>query len=64
MATYYLARSGDAMLRERYLAPAVAGDKIAALAITEPAAGSDLAGLASTAHSQPVTLSSTASNSW
>jgi acyl-CoA dehydrogenase len=53
MATYYIARSGGAMLRQRYLVPAVAGDKIAALAITEPTAGSDLAGLASTVHEQP-----------
>lgn len=31
MATYYIARSGGAMLRQRYLVPAVAGDQIAAL---------------------------------
>jgi acyl-CoA dehydrogenase len=53
MATYYLARSGGAALRQRYLTPAVAGDKIAALAVTEPGAGSDLAGLTSTVHEQP-----------
>ena len=53
MATYYLARSGTAALRQRYLVPAVAGDKIAALAVTEPGAGSDLAGLTSMAHEQP-----------
>ncbi|MGH3868295.1 MAG: acyl-CoA dehydrogenase family protein [Pseudonocardiaceae bacterium] len=53
MATYYIARSGNAALRQRYLIPAVAGDKIAALAVTEPGAGSDLAGLASTAHEEP-----------
>ncbi|HEX5349339.1 MAG TPA: acyl-CoA dehydrogenase family protein [Pseudonocardiaceae bacterium] len=52
MATYYLARSGNAALRQHYLAPAVAGDKIAALAVTEPGAGSDLAGLTSTVHEQ------------
>ncbi len=52
MATYYLARSGGAALCQRYLAPAVAGDKIAALAVTEPVAGSDLASLASTVHKQ------------
>jgi acyl-CoA dehydrogenase len=52
MATYYLARSGNAALRQRYLAPAVAGDKIAALAVTEPGAGSDLAGLTSTVREQ------------
>lgn len=53
MATYYLARSGHAELRRNYLAPAVTGDKIAALAVTEPGAGSDLAGLASTVRVQP-----------
>lgn len=53
MATYYLARSGGAALCQRYLTPAVAGDKIAALAVTEPGAGSDLAGLTSTVHEQP-----------
>ena len=31
--------------KERYLAPAIAGEKIAALAITEPGAGSDVAAL-------------------
>ncbi|GAA3760313.1 acyl-CoA dehydrogenase family protein [Salinactinospora qingdaonensis] len=50
MATYYLARAGSAFLRETYLAPAVAGDSIAALAITEPSAGADMAGIATTAH--------------
>jgi acyl-CoA dehydrogenase len=53
MATYYLGRSGGAALGQRYLAPAVAGDKIAALAVTEPEAGSDLAGLGATAEEQP-----------
>jgi acyl-CoA dehydrogenase len=53
MATYYLGRSGGAVLGQRYLAPAVAGDKIAALAVTEPEAGSDLAGLGATVHEQP-----------
>lgn len=48
MATHYLARSGTPAQHRDYLAPAVAGDKIAALAVTEPGAGSDLAGLAST----------------
>jgi acyl-CoA dehydrogenase len=49
MGTSYLAASGSADLQRRYLAPAVAAEKIAALAITEPQAGSDLAGLAATA---------------
>jgi acyl-CoA dehydrogenase len=35
--------------KERYLRPAIAGQKIAALAITEPDAGSDVAGIKTTA---------------
>ncbi|SRR6266487_1868380 len=53
MATYYLARAGSALLKQRHLAPAIAGDKISALAVTEPGAGSDLAAVASTWHEQP-----------
>ncbi|MFE2305954.1 acyl-CoA dehydrogenase family protein, partial [Streptomyces sp. NPDC059411] len=49
MATSYLATNGSADLRERYLRPAVAGELVAALAITEPQAGSDLSRLAATA---------------
>jgi acyl-CoA dehydrogenase len=35
--------------KQRYLVPAIAGEKIAALAITEPDAGSDVAGIRTTA---------------
>lgn len=49
MGTSYLASNGSADLQQRYLRPAVAADKIAALAITEPQAGSDLSRLAATA---------------
>jgi len=49
MATHYLAWVGSRELRRTYLEPAVRGDSVAALAITEPAAGSDLAGLTTTA---------------
>ncbi|WP_433226984.1 acyl-CoA dehydrogenase family protein [Actinomadura formosensis] len=49
MATHYLARSGGAELQSEYLAPAVRGERIAALAITEPNAGSDLSRLATAA---------------
>jgi acyl-CoA dehydrogenase len=49
MATSYLAASGSPALRERFLGPAVAGERIAALAITEPQAGSDLARLQASA---------------
>lgn len=36
---------GDAALKQRYVAPVLAGEKIAALAITEPSGGSDVARL-------------------
>ncbi|MFF8905490.1 acyl-CoA dehydrogenase family protein [Streptomyces olivaceoviridis] len=52
MGTSYLAADGSAELRERFLRPAVAGELVAALAITEPQAGSDLARLASTAREE------------
>lgn len=45
IATPPIAKFGTADQQERYLRPAIAGEKIAALAITEPDAGSDVAGL-------------------
>lgn len=45
MATPYLARAGGPELCRAYLAPAVRGERVAALAITEPGAGSDLSAL-------------------
>jgi citronellyl-CoA dehydrogenase len=45
MATPALAEFGTDEQRERYLRPAIAGTKIAAIAITEPDAGSDVAGI-------------------
>jgi acyl-CoA dehydrogenase len=45
MATHYLAKTGTEMQQRDYLAPAIAGERIAALAITEEQAGSDLAAL-------------------
>jgi len=45
MATPALARFGSDALKERYLRPAVAGESIAAIAVTEPDAGSDVANL-------------------
>jgi alkylation response protein AidB-like acyl-CoA dehydrogenase len=40
---------GDEEQRQRWLAPGIAGEKIGALGITEPGAGSDVAGIATTA---------------
>ena len=45
MATPSLHRFGSHELKERYLRPAVAGEHVTAIAVTEPDAGSDVAGL-------------------
>lgn len=45
MATPSLARYGSETLRQRFLAPAIAGTAVAAIGVTEPDAGSDVAGL-------------------
>lgn len=50
MATPPVARFGSEEQKRRFLAPAIAGDAIAAIAMTEPDAGSDLAGMRTTAH--------------
>lgn len=49
MASAYLAHAGSAELRARYLRPAIAGQRVGALALTEPGVGTDLARLAMTA---------------
>ena len=45
MATPSLHRFGTHELKQRYLAPALRGEMVAAIAVTEPDAGSDVAGL-------------------
>jgi alkylation response protein AidB-like acyl-CoA dehydrogenase len=45
MATPALARFGSDAQRQRWLRPAIAGEKIGAIAITEPDAGSDVAAI-------------------
>jgi citronellyl-CoA dehydrogenase len=45
MATPSLHRFGTSELKHRYLAPAVRGEMIASVAVTEPDAGSDVAGI-------------------
>lgn len=45
MATPALHRFGSPELKERYLKPALRGDLIASIAVTEPDAGSDVAGI-------------------
>ncbi|MGH8460537.1 MAG: acyl-CoA dehydrogenase family protein [Stenotrophobium sp.] len=45
MATPALSRFGSDYLKENYLKPAVAGDMVACIAVSEPGAGSDVAGI-------------------
>ena len=45
MATPALHRFGSPELKRKYLAPAIAGDMVASIAVTEPDAGSDVAAL-------------------
>jgi citronellyl-CoA dehydrogenase len=49
MATPALARFGSEALCREFLAPAIAGDMVAAIGVSETAAGSDVAGLKTTA---------------
>ncbi len=45
MATPSLHRYGSEELKQRYLVPAISGEAVAAIAVTEPDAGSDVAAL-------------------
>jgi citronellyl-CoA dehydrogenase len=49
MATPALARYGSDELRREFLVPAIAGNSVAAIGVSEPGAGSDVAGLKTTA---------------
>ncbi|MCU0339483.1 MAG: acyl-CoA dehydrogenase family protein [Spirosomaceae bacterium] len=49
MAINHIAKAGSPALKEKYLVPAIAGQKVAALGITEPDTGSDVAAIRTTA---------------
>jgi len=49
MATPALARFGSDELRRQFLAPAIAGDMVACIGVSEPGAGSDVAAISSRA---------------
>ena len=49
MAINHIAKIGSSFLKEKYLIPAIAGKKIAALGISEPNAGSDVSAILTTA---------------
>ncbi|MEO0473677.1 MAG: acyl-CoA dehydrogenase family protein [Bacteroidota bacterium] len=49
LAMTHLNAEGSAFIKEKYLAPSISGHKIGCLCITEPSAGSDVAGMRTTA---------------
>ena len=49
MGTYFLYRDGDEEIRENYFKPALEGNKIGGICMTEPDAGSDLMAIKTTA---------------
>lgn len=49
MAVAHIAKVGSEFLKQKYLVPAIKGEAIGALAITEPGGGSDVAGLRTSA---------------
>jgi acyl-CoA dehydrogenase len=49
LGPYYVYRFGTEEQRQRWLVPAIAGERIGALAVTEPGAGSDVASIATKA---------------
>ncbi len=49
MATPALARHGSNELRDEFLAPAIAGEQVACIGVSEPGAGSDVASIRTTA---------------
>ena len=52
MATPALARFGNDALRSEYLVPAIAGDMVASIAVSEAGAGSDVASIKTTARKE------------
>ena len=51
MATPALAKFGSEGLKQRFLVPAIAGDFVSSIAVSEPGAGSDVARISTTARS-------------
>lgn len=49
LAMTHVAKEGNEAIKEEYLTPSIAGEKIGCLCISEPAAGSDVAGMRTTA---------------
>ena len=52
LAMTHVNKEGNHIIKENYLAPSIAGDKIGCLCVTEPFGGSDVAGMRTTAVKQ------------
>lgn len=52
LAMTHLNKEGNHYIKERYLAPSIAGEKVGCLCVTEPFGGSDVAGMRSAAVKQ------------
>ena len=55
LAMTHLEKEGDDRIKEQYLTPSIHGDKIGCLCISEPFAGSDVAGIRTTAEKKEST---------
>jgi len=64
MGTYFVHRFASGEVRERLLAPALAGEVIGAICMTEPDAGSDLAAISTRASEKDGTWRLTGSKTW
>ena len=64
MATPALARFGSDELRAQFLAPAIAGDMVGCIGVSEPSAGSDVAGIKTVARKDGDDYVSTGQKMW
>jgi benzylmalonyl-CoA dehydrogenase len=64
MGTYFIYKYGTDELRRRYLVPALRGDMVATFALTEPNAGSDLAGITTRAERRGSTWVLSGTKTW
>jgi alkylation response protein AidB-like acyl-CoA dehydrogenase len=64
MGTVFVHRFGTPQQQERYLKPALRGDKIGTFALTEPGAGSDLGAMRTRAHRTETGWHLTGSKTW
>jgi butyryl-CoA dehydrogenase len=64
MGTYFLHRFGEPSLRERLLAPALVGEKVGTICMTEPDSGSDLLSLSTRARERGGTWRLTGAKTW